>query len=349
MKKIFTLVAAVLATISLSATQTVLQPGSNQLVQAITDANAGDTIIFQTGTYTEAAGSSPVLPAKKITLMAAEGATPTLVTYSCKINADFEINGFEIINASTDNYLLRTGGNVDGTIAFKNCSFKLHENVATPIGFIYLSSNSVGSLIIDNCIFSDNTDASGAILRAQQAKIGSFSMTNSTAYNMPVDHAIFCEGITNGYVDHCTFYNCGIRTVYMKGSTMTDYLVQNCIFMNPTEPTENNYCVATYAGDVKNVLHYNVKAPRSSDATVSGSINADPIFADPANGDFNLTKGSPAIGAATDKSNLGDPRWTVYDPTAIVNTKAEQSCKKVMVNGQMMIVKDGKAYNVLGF
>ncbi len=47
--------------------------------------------------------------------------------------------------------------------------------------------------------------------------------------------------------------------------------------------------------------------------------NVDPMFDDPLNGSFNLQEGSPAIGAADDGGNLGDPRWGVVPRVAVDN------------------------------
>jgi len=341
MKKIFTLVAAVLATISLSATQTVLEPGNNQLTEVLAAAQAGDTIVFKTGVYQE---DNTRTIEKKVTFIAAKDAKPELYVAKLKPHAEFEMNGIDIHLNGVD-YLIRTEAGGDFSVIFRNCLFHDCKSV-----FYYLSSGqTINSLIVDNCIFRDNTvRAENGVINGQ-GTFGRVSITNTTVYNATGNYAIRILNVTDStIIDHCTFYNCGERVLLIgENGGAPKAAVSNCIISNPAAVT--GYCLSTYGGTVDNILYFNTaKGPRSSDATVSGSINADPIFADPANGDFNLTKGSPAIGAATDKSNLGDPRWTVYDPTAIVNTKAAQNSNKIMVNGQLVIVRDGEQYNVLG-
>jgi hypothetical protein len=69
------------------------------------------------------------------------------------------------------------------------------------------------------------------------------------------------------------------------------------------------------------VLFWNTAAnTRLADAVVTDTLNADPLFVDPANGDFSLQAGSPAIGAGNDGENLGDLRWTVIS-TAVEDEK----------------------------
>ncbi|MBL7047270.1 MAG: T9SS type A sorting domain-containing protein [Candidatus Marinimicrobia bacterium] len=44
------------------------------------------------------------------------------------------------------------------------------------------------------------------------------------------------------------------------------------------------------------------------------NLEVDPLFVDGPNGDLTLQAGSPLIGAGSDDSTIGDPRW---DPTAV--------------------------------
>tara|TARA_B110000014_G_scaffold236250_1_gene201402 strand:+ start:105 stop:800 length:696 start_codon:yes stop_codon:yes gene_type:complete len=46
------------------------------------------------------------------------------------------------------------------------------------------------------------------------------------------------------------------------------------------------------------------------------NLQVDPLFTSDSTGDFTLLAGSPLIGAGSDSSTIGDPRW---DPTAVVS------------------------------
>ncbi len=114
-------------------------------------------------------------------------------------------------------------------------------------------------------------------------------------------------------VDHCTIYDCGGSS---KGMFYVDDLldveVKNSIFI------KNGYSsnFVRLESDA-NSFHHNVVFDVASwdvdnSSTVSDTLHADPLFADPANGDFTLGEGSPAIGFADDGNAAGDLRW---DPT----------------------------------
>lgn len=300
MKKIYSLLAAALVAMAANAAVTPVSPGENTIATAFAAAAAGDVLELSDGTYTEW-GSITI--DKAITFRAAEGATPDVRINVIRIAADFAAEGITFSNLSTDNYLLRTGGNVSGTISLTGCT--LANQAPTP--YIYLSSNSVETLTIDGCLFSDCAKNQGAIIYGTSATVTNFSMTNSTAYNCAGELTVWVANCTNAVVDHCTFYNCGSRVLYISGGSLISCAVSNCIVANP-EMAEN-YCLATYAGTVDNCLYFNTNAPRSSSATITGCINADPLFADAANADFTLQPSSPAIDAATDGTSLGDPRW----------------------------------------
>lgn len=87
----------------------------------------------------------------------------------------------------------------------------------------------------------------------------------------------------------------------------------------------------------------------SSVAQTSCFLNIDPLFVDAANGNFALAEGSPAIGAGTDGSNLGDPRWTAQGtPTNVENNAIHAESTKVVRDGQIYIIRGNEVFNVLG-
>lgn len=337
MKKLLLLVATVFccSLVAKAATVSVVA-GENALATAVAAAASGDVLELGDGAFTE---WNAITLEKQLTIKAAEGAKPVIKIYSFKFSAGSEgsvIDGLEVENLSNDNYLFRTGGNVAGSLTFKNCVMHNKKAETTnPTSYFYLSSNTVETLTIDNCIFTDNDKTEGAIVYGGSATVTNFSMTNSTAYNMPNDLAVRLENLTNAYVDHCTFYNCGTRVLYLKG--MTTSLVQNCIVANPV--ATSNYCIASYAGDVKNVIYYNTTAPRSG-STNTDCVEADPKFKDAANADFTLMEGSPALTAGTDGKAIGDPRWTPVpsDPATLAEVVAGKTIRRAVASNDGVYV-----------
>lgn len=153
------------------------------------------------------------------------------------------------------------------------------------------------------------------------------SITNSTFANISTTSG-FSAGVIDSratagsvLVDHCTFYNVqAMNTDYAaigKVGSGTTAVVSNCIFAMPTSTsdvrtirdavTANNCLVFNYSSDSGYGMQSNV--------TKNNCTIADPLFTDAANGDFSLAGNwitmnlSPARGAATDGSDLGDPRW----------------------------------------
>lgn len=318
MKKTILSFLVLACTMMASAATIPVTPGNGTLKTAVASAADGDVLELQTGTYVE---SSSIDINSAITIRAAADAKPVIGLNKIQLSAPCEFVGLEIYNLGND-YMIRTKANVTGTVLVKDCY--MHDS---PTAFIYLSGNSVDNLTISGCTFSSNTKGQGGVVYAESAKVTNFSMTNSTAYNISGELAVWLQGCTNAYVDHCTFYNCGTRAVYIKGSTMNSYLVQNCIITCSEVPATNNYCIALYAGDVKNCLYYNLKAPRSGDSNNTGCIDADPKFKDAANADFTLMDGSPALGVATDGRDLGDSKWGTPDTDlsfALTSPKKEE-------------------------
>jgi uncharacterized repeat protein (TIGR02543 family) len=117
-------------------------------------------------------------------------------------------------------------------------------------------------------------------------------------------------------VDHCTFYNCfqmstGYSTIYLKSHQAANVVISNNIFMF-SEPTDNQRAIRESV-EATNCMTFNYIKDNGGlhrDVTKTNCfLNQNPLFVDADNGDFALAKGSPALCAGTDGSNLGDPRW----------------------------------------
>ena len=109
-------------------------------------------------------------------------------------------------------------------------------------------------------------------------------------------------------IDHITLYNFDASQLGAISMRKTSKLsITNSIIATPED--KGHYAFYIYGGTIKNTLYYNGQA--KSGPTYTACITADPLFVDAANNNFKLKVNSPAIGEATDGSNLGDPRWGV--------------------------------------
>ena len=202
----------------------------------------------------------------------------------------------------------------------------------------YSGTSHVDECVVNDCYFHDNSRSSIMFVASTvdgTQTCDQLTVTNSTfanidasgEYESVIDIRPYGTAATDAIqvlVDHCTFYNntvknsdhANIRTAYLS-----DVTVSNCIFYYPSEyATRATYC--TGGGNINNCLTYNYTAEGTKGhaygATVNAaSIVADPLFNNLANnkytfaGDWTTTPMSlsPARGAATDASDLGDPRW----------------------------------------
>ena len=126
-------------------------------------------------------------------------------------------------------------------------------------------------------------------------------------------------------VENCTFYNVSKTSSSTFGVVdsrkSTNNSISNCIFANPSELASGEYAhkaTQMYGGTVTKCLRHNVPAHRNTPSS-GNDIQGDPKFVNASSGDFHLEEGSAAIGAATDGSDLGDPRWWTYGRVVIVD------------------------------
>lgn len=189
------------------------------------------------------------------------------------------------------------------------------------------SSNTLDALTINNCYFH-NINKSCVFIENTSNSIA-ISITNSTFANITTDAGSYYAGVidtraTSGsfLVDHCTFYNVeAMSTSYAAIGQIkltSGATVSNCIFALSASGAATNRTIRDKV-TATNCLVYNYTTDSNygmqSDVTKTGCLIANPLFTDAANGDFSLAGNwvtmslSPARGAATDGSNLGDPRW----------------------------------------
>ncbi len=297
--------------------------GTDSIAKAYASASSGDIIelITDGGLYIETAMLT--VTDKQITIRAKSGLV-TKPIWACTAASDY--GGLMEVYASvtvdgiimdgtgstpaTVNGIITKGTAGDYNITVKNSTFK---NFATAI---YGSSGAqVDSVTISNCIFQDLSKY-GIIIYTSNASIPGpgcakhITISNSTFSNIAtmaiqVEANDYVLGTALGddpvvTIDHVTFYNTPrVYTHYCNFTT-----IRNCIFSTGT----NSYYIYGNQTTCQNSLYWNAP-PSFHTAATTNIINADPLFANAANGDFTLLPGSPAYNSGTDGKSLGDPRW----------------------------------------
>ena len=281
---------------------------------------AGDTIVLAAGTYEL---SSFELRKEGLVIMAAENAEVTIATKEgeyLKLVATTTFDGITFDGSNVANYAIRSIGTSAKNLIVRNCKFTQYARYN-----IYGANDThMDSLVVDNCIFSN----SGAAIYFPASNLADnvpgcsyAKVTNSTLYNIILNDYVASidiqennnakqTGNTEVVIDHVTIYNFSSTAqaaikVYKSGNTK----VTNTIVANPAESEMKSFMIYDGA-KVQNCLNFNSVGQWASNA-YTDTICTDPLFVDAANNNFKLKGNSPAIGKATDGSNLGDPRWGV--------------------------------------
>lgn len=337
-------------------------PDEDLRYYVITDPNVkvGDTLVLANGTYN--ISSTTEFSKEGLVVMADENAKPEIKLTdtggyaSLKLNNGTTFDGITFNGTGISNYLVIANGTDASKFVFNNCEFKnyVYYAISDPWTDNYENGRHVDSILINNCLFHDGGAAINLSKYGPEGKhtCDYFEMKNSTIYNISntgnaailVSSNAENTGVQNKVVlDHITMYNyanASYGAIAIRKSS--DLQITNSIIANPTSGL---YAFYIYGGTINNTLYYN--ATYDSDATYTACITEDPLFVDAANNDFMLQANSPAIGKATDGTNLGDPRWGVEaivigegDNTAALAT---QGTALVQVNREFLA---GKLYTI---
>ena len=336
-----------------------ITPGQAKLNNAVGSASICDTIVLADGTYEEPWTFS--LDKEGLVIMAAENAKPEIVISgeyaNLEISATTTFDGITFNGNDVAKYIIsiQDSTSMNTNLVLLNCEFKNWTQWA--VSNQYSKNVSVDSVIIDNCLFHDG--GGSAIYFSQNAPEGTHAcnyikMTNSSIYNVvSTQYAGIIHVSSNGetageqneiIIDHITLYNFDasqLGAISMRKSSKLS--ITNSIIATPEN--KDHYAFYIYGGNVKNTLYFNSKA--KSGPTYTDCLIETPLFVDAANGNFKLKGNSPAIGEATDGSNLGDPRWGVEaivigegDNSAALATEGEVF---VQVNREFIA---GKLYTI---
>ena len=253
------------------------------------------------------------------------------VDYSISVesgaNTSLTIDGCEFDGANTTKAAIFSKGIVS-SCDIQDTEFKnMAEHAITVDKWYY---GRYDELTINNTLIHDCAKSAIYLPYAkddnEKQTCSNFKLTNSTIYN--IDDGEYEEDESSYatieirdnaniaskqevLIDHVTIYNflnsgyCGAIRVEKSA----DAVVSNSIVMNTEQKWANPYRLFTGA-QIINSLYYNTEYVDNG-ATYEAPIYSDPMFVDAANGNFQLYAESPAVGAGTDGSNLGDPRWGV--------------------------------------
>ena len=344
MRKLLLLIPVLAFALLANATSTTISagtPNDNNIRAAIN--GSADTIYLNPGEYIQ---ENQIHFKRSAVLMAANKNDKPIIKLKYYIDLTGEntkvfVDGLIFDGtASGQQAVCVYDANTGKELHFNDCEFKNFAKAT-----IYNSSNTypLDSCVITNCYFHDNKKS--ALYFPQSSVDGvqtcyGLIVKNSTFANYDVnesaehyasvinletyDYSNVVSTDVKVLVDHCIFYNyltyntdhCAVRVRRAE-----DVTVSNCIFAHP-EPYErrSTYLYGGSANIVTNCLSYNLTKStdtytHASGPTITNCAIANPLFNDLANnkytyeGDWVTPSISPARGAATDGSDLGDPRW----------------------------------------
>jgi|GEM_PF-3153956 hypothetical protein len=188
------------------------------------------------------------------------------------------VSGIKILNNTFDNF--PSGG--DG------------------LGAVFGSGTAASPVTMDGNVFNGDRSGQLAIGLGAEEAAGSTSyvvFTNNVLKNFRV-FGLNISTNCNGIVNNNTFYNVTSNALKYGGGAADVTTARNNIFVNSVTG------IGVSAGSIDNDYNnfFNNGTDISGDSMGANATTHDPLFSDPANGDFSLQAGSPSIDA-------GDPSF----------------------------------------
>ena len=255
------------------------------------------------------------------------------------------------ITSVNDTFLLADGSEfIDGLHFVDNEGVVVDGDTVAQDG----SFGVLDTLIIDNCVFNNFLGGGPKINHKPGHGRGIYSytqFTNNTVSN--TDHHAIQFGMRDvdqgsdnslygtAVIDHNTIHGIAGGN---RNAIMLKYVNSASTIMNTTLTDVGNQVINIQASDSVLVDYcnwYNSGSGPVQQWTDGGhNLQVDPLFADASANDFTLLTGSPLIGAGSDGSTIGDPRWDLPSNSDPVNTTAPQ-LSGTTVEGDILNVDDG--------
>lgn len=280
-------------------------------------ATAGESFVIMSGTF----DLGTYEPTQSISLRGYSEDNKPTITGRFKVSQAIEsISLSNLIfdgKSATDNLLqIEAGANI-ATVNIEGCEIR---NMTKHIMY-NSTTGALGDVTVDNCII-DNIECDGGdgFDFRDKGTLASFTLTETTISN-GMRTMLRCQtASTKLVVTNCTFYNIctsnesGNTGLFRASDSSSSLTVSSCLIVNvgKSELTVAGAGAWAKSGNIKgsetatNIYYYNCPklwtGVHSSDYS-SFATEADPGFADAANGDYTVSNQD-----MIDKK-IGDPRW----------------------------------------
>ena len=334
MRKLFLLIPLLTFALMAKADVTSIDNSTPDALRlALHYANDGDIIEMAGGVYEESNSNYIAFNAKSVTVRAAAGENVIIkphvpFTVSGGARAEIQnvkIDASELCTLSSYSHLFyASDATANNRLILNGCEI---YGYALNNSMIYCATDcALDALTFNNCYFHNIHKS--CVFIANTTNPIDVTITNSTFAKITTESG-YSAGIldvraTSGslLVDHCTFYDVeAMNTDYAaigKVGMASGAVVSNCIFALSASGASTNRTIRDKVA-ANNCLVFNYTTDSGygmqSNVTKTNCFIADPLFNDLANNKYTYAGNwvtmniSPARGAATDGSDLGDPRW----------------------------------------